>query len=160
MPMLHGSAAHLPEKRQIVVPTAGSIVEPSNYTAIAPGAVFDFVFDSVNYCESGYEPITVWLFEQPPSIDDMASDGTFQNGTYLYYFGKWLINNFGLPPMQTPPNNLTMPDFSAAAEGSQIFSNATFYLTVVETYEDCPGDIPYEYGFTSNVVIYNATSST
>ncbi|KZT06494.1 uncharacterized protein LAESUDRAFT_759322 [Laetiporus sulphureus 93-53] len=160
--LLYGSVTSLSIKRQIINEYAGSIVAPANYTGIAPGAAFDFDYDSVNVCESGYEPITVWLLEQAPSVDAMASDGTFEDGTYLYRFGEWLIPNFGLPAQQDPPpppDNLTMPDFSSAALGSYIFTNATFYLTIVETYENCPGYIPYEYGVTANVIVYNATTS-
>lgn len=90
-----GQAASLPAKRQTVVPVQGSVAAPSSNDDIAPGATFDFNFESVNYCESGYEPITVYLLEQPPSSDDLTSDGTFAEGSYLYEFGEWLIPNFG-----------------------------------------------------------------
>ncbi|CCM05548.1 uncharacterized protein FIBRA_07775 [Fibroporia radiculosa] len=159
---LVGHAASVPTKRQYVVPSHGSIVAPSGNASIVPGAIFDFDFDSINYCESGYEPITVWLLEQEPTDADVTSDGVFPNGTYLYNFGEWLIPNFGLPAEQTPPpppSTLTMPDFSTAAFGGLIFSNATLYLAVIETYMDCPGYVAKEYGLSSTPIIYNPIPS-
>lgn len=154
-------AASVPLRRQDVVAAHGSISLPGTYDAIAPGATFNFGFDSVNYCESGYEPVTIWLLETPPTVEDMTTNGTFATGTYLFEFGEWLVPNFGLPEQDPPPppSSLAMPDFSTQEYGSLFFSNATFYLTVVETYLDCPGNVPKEYGITSTPIIYNATSS-
>ena len=83
-------------QRQIVVPTHGTIDAPAEDAAIAPGEIFDFDFESVNYCESGYEPITVYLFESEPDVSQMNADGTFNETLYLYQFGEWLIPNFGM----------------------------------------------------------------
>ncbi|TFY68169.1 hypothetical protein EVJ58_g1173 [Rhodofomes roseus] len=149
-------------KRQDVVSVHGTINEPAESAAIAPGATFDFDFESVNYCESGYEPITVYLFENEPDVSDMNADGSFPESAYLYEFGEWLIPNFGLPAQQDPPpppSNLTMPDFSQASTNAATYSDATFYLTVVETYLDCPGDVAKEFGVTTNSIVYNATTA-
>ncbi|KAI0932786.1 hypothetical protein AcW2_001316 [Taiwanofungus camphoratus] len=158
-----GHGAGTPTKRQIIISAHGIIDAPSANTTIAPGATFAFEYSVANACESGYSPLTVWLLQQPPSDDDLTSDGVFAEGTYLYEFGKYLVPNFGLPAMSDPPpppSNLSMPDFSSPEEGSLVFSNATFYFTVVETYRDCPPDIPLEYGMTSNPIVYNATSGS
>ena len=98
---LVGQAAALPTtlvQRQIIVPTHGTIDVPAASAAIAPGAMFNFDFESVNYCESGYEPITVYLFENEPDDSQMNVDGTFNETLYLYEFGQWLIPNFGMSP--------------------------------------------------------------
>ena len=98
---LVSQAAALPTTlvhRQDVVPTHGNIAAPAQSAAIAPGETFDFDFESVNYCESGYEPITVYLFENEPDVSQMNADGTFNESLYLYQFGQWLIPNFGTPP--------------------------------------------------------------
>ncbi|GBE83222.1 hypothetical protein BKA93DRAFT_725691 [Sparassis latifolia] len=157
---LAGHAASSPTKRQTIY-NYGTIDEPVVGTAIAPGETFPFEFTSVNLCESGYNPVSVWLLAEPPSDETFAVSGNyggFASGDYLYQFGDYLIPNFGLPPMNTPvPSSLVMPDLSALGEG--VYSNATLYLAVVETYLDCPPDIPAEYGVTSNAIIYNTSSS-
>jgi len=162
---LVGQAAAVPTRlvqRQDVVPTHGDIDAPAQSASIAPGATFDFDFESVNYCESGYEPITVYLFANEPDVSDMNTDGSFPESAYLYEFGQWLIPNFGLPPQQDPPpppSNLTMPDFSQASTNAATYSDATFYLSVVETYLDCPGDVAKEFGITTTSIVYNATTA-
>ncbi|KAH9927328.1 uncharacterized protein B0H18DRAFT_1118588 [Fomitopsis serialis] len=157
---LVGQAATVPTtlvQRQEVVPTHGTINAPAESAAIAPGATFDFDFASVNYCESGYEPITVYLFENEPDVSDLNTDGSFPESDYLYEFGQWLIPTSVRPP--PPPSNLTMPDFSQASTNAATYSDATFYLTVVETYLDCPGDIAKEFGITTTSIVYNATTA-
>ncbi|KZT70308.1 hypothetical protein DAEQUDRAFT_737516 [Daedalea quercina L-15889] len=162
---LVGQATAMPARlvrRQDVVSVHGTIDAPAEAAAIAPGATFDFEFDSVNYCESGYEPIVVYLFANEPDVSDMNTDGSFPESAYLYEFGEWLIPNFGLSPQQSPPpppSNLTMPDFSQASTNPTTYSDATFYITVVETYLDCPGDVAKEFGVTTSSIVYNATSS-
>ena len=47
----------------------------------------------------------------------------------------------GLPAQQDPPpppSNLTMPNFATMPTNARTYSDAPFYLTVVETYLDCP----------------------
>lgn len=95
---LVSQAAALPTtlvQRQFVVSAHGTIDAPAQDAAIAPGDAFDFDFESVNYCESGYEPITVYLFEDEPDVSQMNADGSFNETLYLYKFGQWLIPNFG-----------------------------------------------------------------
>ncbi|KAI0731837.1 hypothetical protein C8Q72DRAFT_793673 [Fomitopsis betulina] len=159
---LVSQAAALPTtlmQRQIVAAVHGSISAPAQDAPIAPGEPFAFDFQSVNYCESGYEPVTVYLFENEPDVSQMNADGSFNETLYLYKFGQWLIPNFGLPAMDPPPppSNLTMPDFLTT--NAQTYSNVPFYLTVVETYLDCPGDIAKEFGVTTGSIVYNATTA-
>ncbi|EPT00807.1 hypothetical protein FOMPIDRAFT_1121907 [Fomitopsis schrenkii] len=161
---LVSQAAALPTtlvQRQFVVSAHGTIDAPAQDAAIAPGDAFDFDFESVNYCESGYEPITVYLFEDEPDVSQMNADGSFNETLYLYKFGQWLIPNFGLPAQQDPPpppSNLTMPNL-AQTTNARTYSDVQFYLTVVETYLDCPGDIAEEFGLTSTSIVYNATTA-
>lgn len=91
-----GHGAGTPTKRQIIISAHGIIDAPSANTTIAPGATFAFEYSVANACESGYSPLTVWLLQQPPSDDDLTSDGVFAEGTYLYEFGKYLVPNFGM----------------------------------------------------------------
>ena len=45
----------------------------------------------------------------------------------------------GVPYATNPaPAQLTMPDFSKTPTNAKTYSNVPFYLTVVETYLDCP----------------------
>lgn len=151
--VLAGSASSLPTKRQSIH-DFGTITAPTSGVAIAPGQTFNFSFTSVNYCESGYEPLSVYLTAAAPSDETFAVDGAyggFAEGDYLYHFGDYLIPNFGLPPMETPvPSTLVMPDLSTLN-----YTGTSPYIVAIETYESCPGDIPYEYGMTSNPIIYS-----
>lgn len=99
---LVSQAAALPTtlmQRQIVAAVHGSISAPAQDAPIAPGEPFAFDFQSVNYCESGYEPVTVYLFENEPDVSQMNADGSFNETLYLYKFGQWLIPNFGTLPL-------------------------------------------------------------
>ncbi|OBZ79872.1 hypothetical protein A0H81_00291 [Grifola frondosa] len=168
-------------KRQIIYPAAGIINAPVAGTAIAPGATFPFSYSVRNVCESGYSAFTVWLLPAPPTNADLDASGNFVAGSYLYDFGEYVVANFGAPseisvpscewtdieswcrasPMQpTPPPSFTMPDFSTSEFDSVIYINTTMYLAVVESYLYCPGGIYQEFGYTSNAIVYNATSST
>jgi hypothetical protein len=92
----------------------------------------------------------VWLLDYAPTTANLNSTGQFTDAAY--YFGPYLIGNFGkrlifaewifgaqkntgLPPIgptPVPPATLTMPDVSAYPVGSEM------YLAVVETANNCP----------------------
>ncbi|KAI0662370.1 hypothetical protein C8Q70DRAFT_957870 [Cubamyces menziesii] len=136
-------------KRQIVVPAHGTTTEPTGGSVIAAGDAFPFKYENVDYCESGYSPISVFLSTTAPTDADVTNSGELADGSYVYKFGDFLIANFGLPGMGTPPPpTLTMPPLDGVSDGS------TLYLSVVETYRDCPGGIQFEYGLETTTVVY------
>ncbi|KAI0757451.1 hypothetical protein C8Q80DRAFT_101692 [Daedaleopsis nitida] len=145
---LSTSAANVPEKRQNVVPTHGTTIAPTDGTTVSPGTTFPFTYNRVNYCESGYTPISVYLSSTAPA-NAAVTNGELANGSYVYKFGDYLFANFGLPQMGTPPpSTLDMPSLDGVAEGT------TLYLSVIETYRDCPGHVALEYGLETTTVIY------
>jgi len=90
----------------------------------------------------------VWLLDFAPTTANLNSTGQFPNAAY--YFGAFLIGNFGLGPIGSPlpPATLTMPDLSEYAVGSAM------YIAVVETANNCPpGNQPLQYGMTSTSLI-------
>ncbi|KAJ7722655.1 hypothetical protein DFH07DRAFT_971838 [Mycena maculata] len=125
---------------------AGGITEPVAGTSISTGSSIPFDYFDDNSCEEGYTPITIWLSQSAPTA--LNSTGGLDPGTFIEYYGQFLINNFGppLPVLQpVPPTSLTIPDISSFAVGSSLF------LTVVEEAlpGTCPGgvDQPARYDF-------------
>ncbi|KAJ6542087.1 hypothetical protein DFH09DRAFT_1174604 [Mycena vulgaris] len=118
--------------------------EPSTGTSITSGESIPFNYVDSNWCHEGYTPITMWLSEAAPT--GLNATGDLPEGTYIAYFGRYLIANFGLSTMQpVPPTSVTIPDISSYPAGS------TLYFTVVETAlaGTCPGGVnhPPEYEF-------------
>ncbi|KAJ7059725.1 hypothetical protein C8F01DRAFT_1084855 [Mycena amicta] len=117
-------AVAVPNKRQ----DAGTIRAPAAGTTISSGATIPFDFaDGSSPCMEGYTPIFVYLTPQAnPALN--ATGGV--EGEVTQYYGEYLIAHFGLGPLGNgpppPPANLTIPDISSFASGSQL------YLTVVE----------------------------
>ncbi|KAM5534369.1 hypothetical protein V8D89_011962 [Ganoderma adspersum] len=135
--------------RQIVESQHGTTVKPASGTTVAHGSAFAFSYTNQNLCHSGYTPISVYLSTSAPTSSDVTTSGGLANGSYVYHFGDYLIANFGLSTKGTPPpSTLTMPTVSGAASGK------TLYFSVVETYRDCPGGIPLEYGLETTTVVY------
>ncbi|KAI8983329.1 hypothetical protein BD414DRAFT_578914, partial [Trametes punicea] len=84
----------------------------------------------------------------PPTTADVTTGGELVNGSFIYKFGDYLIANFGLPPMETPPpSTLTAPTVDVP-------DGVTLYFSVIETYMDCPGGIHLEYGLETTSVVY------
>jgi len=161
--LLVGPASSLPAKRQIISSVHGTLAAPTTNTAIAAGEAFPFEFNTANLCESGYSPLSVWLLQQPPANLTMTSSGEFAEGDYLYKFGDFIVANFGLPPMNTPPpSTLVMPDTSTLEQSAVLPDDGTttVFFTVVETYTDCPGNIPAEFGVSDNAVVLDVGSSS
>ncbi|KZT07354.1 uncharacterized protein LAESUDRAFT_713795 [Laetiporus sulphureus 93-53] len=181
LPLFSFGVAHTASiKRQDQSPETGTIVNPAVGTAIDPGASFAFNYSTNNWCHQGYSLFTVWLTPGPdaPTYADVTSTngnagdsvGILEEGTYLYDFGEFVVNNFRrladlaieageLPPTSTPPPAaLTMPNLLELNGTS--YSNATFYIAVVDTFQDCPPSVPIELGLTSHSIVYNATTST
>ncbi|KAI0947294.1 hypothetical protein AcV7_009753 [Taiwanofungus camphoratus] len=138
----------------------GTISEPAPYTAINPNGVFNFSYSvHADYCISSYA-YSVYLVTKPPA--NMTPSDTFMAG---YFFGRFDAENYpAVPyPSNPAPPNLTMPDFSAGQGGfgaGRSASNATFYLTVVEEWDDCQGSLGRKMGMSTNPIIYNATTSS
>jgi hypothetical protein len=126
----------------------GTLAAPSSGLTIAEGSDFPFTFHDVNWCEDGYSPISVWLTDYAPAASNLNSTGQFPEGQYTYYFGEYLIPNFGLPPLEgnnPPPSTLTLPELESLAKGDKV------YLSVVETGTNCPPgtNIPPQYELTN-----------
>ncbi|KAK7032756.1 hypothetical protein R3P38DRAFT_3352079 [Favolaschia claudopus] len=142
-------AAAVPNVPRVISSNHGALTAPLTGTLVAPGETFSFAYQDSNWCEGGYTPITVWLLDYAPTTANLNATGQFTDATY--YFGPFLIGNFGLPPIgpnPVPPSTLTMPDLSSRAAGSEL------YVAVVETANNCPpGNQPLQYGLTSAKVI-------
>ncbi|KAJ7457360.1 hypothetical protein FB451DRAFT_1047454, partial [Mycena latifolia] len=99
---------------------------PLASTTIGLGESIAFNYADSNWCHAGYTSITMWLSEAEPS--GLNATGSLPDGTYIEYFGRYLIANFGLSAIEPiPPANLTIPDISDYPSGSIL------YFTVVET---------------------------
>ncbi|KAJ7232181.1 hypothetical protein B0H12DRAFT_1145883 [Mycena haematopus] len=127
---------------------AGLITEPVAGTSISTGASIPFNYVDSNWCNEGYTPITIWLSDSAPT--GLNATGQLPEGTYIEYFGYYLIGNYGLGPLpgySVPPTNVTIPDISGYSSGFPLF------LSVVETAgpESCPpgNGAPAQYRFTS-----------
>ncbi|KAJ6549471.1 hypothetical protein B0H10DRAFT_1713642, partial [Mycena sp. CBHHK59/15] len=121
-----------PNQPRVISANHGTITAPTSGATVTSGASVSFTYQDSNWCEGGYSPITVWLTDYAPTTDTLNSTGQFTDATY--YFGAYLIGNFGLPPIgdPVPPATLTMPDISSYTSGSDM------YLAVVETANNCP----------------------
>ncbi|EMD31579.1 hypothetical protein CERSUDRAFT_100249 [Gelatoporia subvermispora B] len=127
----------------------GDLATPADGTVISSGATYNFGYENVNGCESGYSPITVWILASPPVFADLNTTGEFNSSDCLFSYGEYLIPNFGLPAMSSPPpppSTLEMPDLGVPS--------GDVYLAVVESLIDCPPDIPLEYSLTFNTISY------
>ncbi|KAJ7746286.1 hypothetical protein B0H16DRAFT_1556894 [Mycena metata] len=126
----------------------GTIVEPTSGLVPTTDGSLPFSYQDSNWCEGGYTPISVWLLDYAPTTANLNATGQFTNADY--FFGSFLIANFGLPPLsgsQSPPTSLTLPNLSQYAAGSSL------YIAVVETANTCPpGNVPAQYGLTSTEI--------
>ncbi|KAI0666213.1 hypothetical protein C8Q78DRAFT_984575 [Trametes maxima] len=127
-------ASHNAVKRQIVVPSHGTTVNPADGSTITPGASFPFTYQDRNFCESGYSLIWLYLSVEPPTSANVTTGGQLADGSFVFTFGDFLIPNFGLPAMQNPPP----PPSTLTAPTLDIADDTTLYFSVVETYRDCP----------------------
>ncbi|KAI0651406.1 hypothetical protein C8Q79DRAFT_996861 [Trametes meyenii] len=137
-------------KRQIVDPEHGTTVNPTNGSTITAGASFPFTYQDRNFCESGYSLIWLYLSTSPPTSADVTSSGQLADGSFVFAFGDFLIPNFGLPAMQSPPP----PPSTLIAPTLDVAGGTTLYFSVVETYRDCPGNIQLEFGVETTTVVY------
>ncbi|RPD58478.1 hypothetical protein L227DRAFT_612910 [Lentinus tigrinus ALCF2SS1-6] len=145
----HG--ATLLDKRQQVVSAHGTTTEPVDGSTITPGSTFPFHYSDVNFCESGYSPIHIYLSTSAPTAVDVTTSGGLVDGSFDFDFGNFLIPNFGLPAMSMPPpppGTLSAPTLDGVADGTELF------LTVVETFLSCPPDGHTEFGFETTTVTY------
>ncbi|KAJ7470774.1 hypothetical protein FB451DRAFT_321232 [Mycena latifolia] len=143
------AASAVPHIARTIVSNHGTITQPTAGLEISSAASIPFSYQDSNWCEGGYTPITVWLLDFAPTTANLNATGQFVDAAY--YFGPFLIGNFGLPPIgptPVPPATLTMPDLSEYAPGSAM------YLAVVETANNCPpGNQPLQYGMTSTPLV-------
>ncbi|KAF9071777.1 hypothetical protein BDP27DRAFT_1262003, partial [Rhodocollybia butyracea] len=130
----------------------GILSSPSSGLVVAAGASFPFAYQDSNWCEDGYSQITVWLTGYSPTTSSLNSTGEFDEGEFTYYFGSYLIPNFGLsvlPGSIPPPSSLVFPTIPAIVTGDEV------YLTVVETGDNCPPglNVPPEYEVTGSLIV-------
>ncbi|KZT41232.1 hypothetical protein SISSUDRAFT_960182, partial [Sistotremastrum suecicum HHB10207 ss-3] len=137
----------------------GSITVPANGTHIAPGETFNFTYNGRgDYCLSSFAYSVVLLTSPPDSLLTLTTTG--------HYFGRFnsaTVAYAGVTPTGAPPAppNLTMPDFSLSPGGfgsGKSVSNATFYLAVIEEYNECDPTLGNTLTLTANTIIYNATT--
>ncbi|KAJ3778843.1 hypothetical protein FB446DRAFT_782980 [Lentinula raphanica] len=126
----------------------GVLSAPTNGLVVAEGTSFPFEFQDSNWCEDGYSQISVWLTDYVPTTSNLNSTGQFPEGEYDYYFGSFLIPNFGLPVLAgsvPPPSSLVLPPLTGLNTGDEV------YLAVVETGTACPPgiNVPPQYEVTS-----------
>ncbi|PSR82966.1 hypothetical protein PHLCEN_2v5936 [Hermanssonia centrifuga] len=94
IPALFASYAFAgPLEKRLTVTDIDTIVAPADGSSITPGTPFTFQYQVDNWCEAGYTPLSVWLVANEPTGSDVNS--TAQISDSLYYFGNWLIPNFG-----------------------------------------------------------------
>ncbi|PCH40233.1 hypothetical protein WOLCODRAFT_40624, partial [Wolfiporia cocos MD-104 SS10] len=133
------------------------ISAPANYTVIQPGGIFNFTYNiRADYCKSSYS-YSVYLVTQPPT--SMAPADQFFAG---YYMGRYDAANYPAVPYPTNPAplNLTMPNFANSMGGwgtGRTTTNATFYIMVLEEWDDCAGTLGRKIGMAANPIIYNGT---
>ena len=145
-------AAHDLGRRQFV-PIDG-IAQPSAGTAISSGSPFSFEYNVVNFCQTGYSPLGIYLVAgpEPPTGSSLNATGGFPVGSYVEFLGSYLVANFGtslllfvgrksglkvlkgLPTMAPgpPPSTLTIPALDPSLDGT------TVYLAIVQTELTCP----------------------
>ncbi|KAJ6483830.1 hypothetical protein C8R47DRAFT_1281381 [Mycena vitilis] len=138
------SAANVP---RVISSAHGTITQPTSGLVATSGSAIPFSYKDSNWCEGGYSPITVWLLDYAPTTANLNSTGQFPDAVDC--FGSFLVNNFGLPPMNpVAPATLSLPDLSAYTAGSEM------YLAVVESANTCPpGNTPTQYGMTSTQIV-------
>lgn len=78
------------------VKRAGSITEPAAGTSISTGDSIPFNYIDLNWCHEGYTPITIWLSDSAPT--GLNATGDLPEGTFIKYYGQFLIANFGSSP--------------------------------------------------------------
>ncbi|KAF7330202.1 hypothetical protein MVEN_02457300 [Mycena venus] len=148
-PLLGAAFAAAANVPRVISQNHGTIAAPATGAVATSGGSFPFSYLDSNWCEGGYTPITVWLLDHAPTTASLNSTGQFTDAKY--YFGPFLIGNFGLPPIGPtlpPPSTLTMPDLSGYPSGSAM------YVAVVETANNCPpGNQPAQYGMTSTQMV-------
>ncbi|KAI0085703.1 hypothetical protein BDY19DRAFT_435433 [Irpex rosettiformis] len=135
-------------------PIMGAISTPAALTDIS-GEPFPFSYAASNWCEQGYNNFTVFTSQgaAAPTVADLDDDGIFSGA--LTSWGIFTLANFGLPPLGTPPpSTLTTP---ALALGDT--TPVQLWLSVVQTFLNCPGNIVQEFGIVSIPVVYSGTAS-
>ncbi|RPD59455.1 hypothetical protein L226DRAFT_574470 [Lentinus tigrinus ALCF2SS1-7] len=154
------SAMLLPKRDKAIwqSPFSGTIVSPSAGSTIVPAVDFAFDYATSNWCESAFTPFTVYLTQgaEPPSFDNVTTDGTLADGSYLYNLGKFTVSNFGLPLSagDAPPSTLNVP-----ADVLQVLDGTQPYLSVVQEFDGCPGHITTEYSLTFVAITVNASTA-
>ncbi|KAI8983264.1 hypothetical protein BD414DRAFT_442304 [Trametes punicea] len=147
------SATALPKREASTVwesPFTGTIVTPTADQAVPFGADVPFEYDVSAWCEPAFSPFTVYLTagQNPPVFDNVTDSGALADGAFVLEFGKFVVSRFGLPlPGPPPPSTLTMPTLEEL--NLDPTSDFNFFITVLEEFDGCPGDVGVEYSLTS-----------
>ncbi|KAI0735831.1 hypothetical protein C8Q76DRAFT_792337 [Earliella scabrosa] len=149
-----GSATVLPKREIWQSPFTGEIVAPSTNEVIVEDVAFPFNYKTSSWCQASFEPFEVYLTqgEAPPPFEDVTEDGVMADGSYVYDFGRFVVSHFGQPLPEgsvPPPATLVLPHDVA----TELDAETTTYLTVLQTFNGCPGHIPVEYSLTSVPVV-------
>lgn len=93
------SASTSTVQRRQVVPIDG-IAQPTAGSTISGGSSFTFEYNVVNFCETGYSPLGIYLLPgpNPPTSSSLNSTGGISAGGYLAFLGSYLDANFGTLP--------------------------------------------------------------
>lgn len=91
------AAAVLPKREINKSPYAGNIVTPTTNGSIIPGNEFPFSYEPSDWCESAFQPFSVYLTQgaEPPTFDAVTENGTLADGTYVFNFGTFIVSHFG-----------------------------------------------------------------
>ncbi|KAI0656757.1 hypothetical protein C8Q70DRAFT_1056351 [Cubamyces menziesii] len=147
------SATALPKRQSPAIwqsPYSGTLVSPTTDQPVVLGGDFPFEYDVSSWCEPDFAPFTVYLTEgrEPPVFDNVTASGALADGAFVFEFGKFVVSRFGLPTSSPPPpSNLTMP--TPETLNTTFRTESRFYLSIVEEFDGCPGDIAVEYSLTS-----------
>ncbi|KAJ6605646.1 hypothetical protein B0H10DRAFT_1922686 [Mycena sp. CBHHK59/15] len=143
--------------------TSGTISTPVNGAVIAPGAAFDFRYNTMaDYGVTSYN-YSVWLLTSMPTTFEQSTN--FAEG---HFFGRFAEPNYpGMrvcnpSPKNPAPAQLIMPDFSKNPGGwgaGASDSNGQFALVVMEEYANGSGSVGSRLALAVNSIVYNGTTS-
>ncbi|KAH9891219.1 hypothetical protein C8Q73DRAFT_114972 [Cubamyces lactineus] len=147
------SATALPKRQSPAIwqsPYSGTLVSPTAGQPVVLGGDFPFEYDVSSWCEPDFAPFTVYLTEgrELPVFANVTASGALADGAFVFNFGKFVVSRFGLPTSSPPPpSKLTMP--TPETLNTTFRTESRFYLSIVEEFDGCPGDIAVEYSLTS-----------
>jgi hypothetical protein len=92
-PLFAGFAASAVNVPRVITTNHGTLTAPTIGTLVSSQQTFPFSYKASDWCQDGYSPITVWLLDYAPTTANLNATGQFTDAAY--YFGAFLIGNFG-----------------------------------------------------------------